>query len=137
MFHSFHFLTIHSLNSLLVSQVMVLKKTYCNSSRDWDGAYKTYTCYLHTIGAEHRILTVQHLRLEIWCFSDVPYQLQGEVFLNFNSTDCPKSQTLLHVDFFTINILTIHSHWTPSCRHLLETTNSSLSRTVLLVRKIH
>ena len=34
MFHSFHFLTIHSLNSLLVSQVMVLKKTYYNSSRD-------------------------------------------------------------------------------------------------------
>ena len=34
MFHSFHFLTIHSLNSLLVSRVMVLKKTYYNSSRD-------------------------------------------------------------------------------------------------------
>ena len=35
MFHSFHFLTIHSLNSLLVSQEMVLKKTYSSSSRDW------------------------------------------------------------------------------------------------------
>ena len=34
MFHSFHFLTIHSLNSLLVSQVMVLTKTNCNWSRD-------------------------------------------------------------------------------------------------------
>lgn len=55
MFHSFHFLTIHSLNSLLVSQVMVFTKTNCNSSRDGDGAYETYSCYLHTIGAEHRI----------------------------------------------------------------------------------
>ena len=63
MFHSFHFLTIHSLNSLLVSQVMVFTKTNCNWSRDWDGAYETYSCYLHTIGAEHRILTVQRFKV--------------------------------------------------------------------------